>query len=157
MRYPGKNINSYRWAFFFVNFRIRFLLLVNIFLWLSNTSFSQDIAQTPITWKINYLHDQIAQETLSYTCSFKTNGSQDIVWQQRNGQFTSILNVTGLNGSWTNVDSIGSVSYSITSGVESGSIAFERTADGIFAYLTLSQGTAHPLSYKFSVSKITLN
>ena len=135
--------------------RIRLMIALNLILWITITGFSQDIAQTSLTWKVNYLNDQASQQSLPYACSFKTNGSQDILWMQRNGQFTSTLNVSGLNGSWANIDSVGTVSYSITSGTESGSIAFERTIEGIFVYLTLSQSTAQSLSYKFSVSEVT--
>lgn len=137
--------------------RMKLMITIILVQWLTISSFSQDITQTSLTWKVNYLNDQVSQQSLPYACSFKTNGSQDIVWKQRNGLLTSTLNVTGLTGSWTNIDSIGTVSYAITSGIESGSIAFERTAEGAFAYLTLSQGTAQPLRYKFSVSKISLD
>ena len=119
-------------------------------------AFSQDVTQVGLTWKVNSLYDQSTQQSASYTCSFKSNGPQDILWLQRNGQFTTTLNVLGVNGSWANINSIGTVSYSITSGSESGNIVFERTAEGIFIYLTLSQSGGQPLNYKFSVSEVTL-
>ncbi len=155
IQYPEENLNLSRSSFLFIKFRMRFLLAINLIVWFSITGFSQDIAQTPLTWKVNYLNDEASQQSLPYSCSFKTNGLQNIIWKQRNGQFTSTLSVTGLTGSWTTIDAVGTVSYSITSDTESGSIVFERTTEGIFVYLTLSQSTAQSLIYKFSVSEVT--
>jgi hypothetical protein len=130
-------------------------ITVNLILWLTIGGFSQqNIVQTPLTWKINALTDQASNKTPPYACSFKTNGSRDILWMQKNGQFNTTLAVSDFTGSWANIDSIGVIKYSISAGAERGSISFERTIEGIFVYLVLSQGKEKSLKYKFSVLEV---
>ena len=114
----------------------------------------QDIFKEKLIWKVNHLLDQSSQQDFDYKCTFRTEGIQNIFWLQKKDQFSTTLNITGINGSWSNISVIGKVVYSIATGTETGTLIFERTSSGLFMYINLSQGSAPRMDYKFSVSQV---
>lgn len=125
-----------------------------IVLFFSFPSFSQDITQTGLTWKVNSLIDQQSGQSITYSCTFQTNGTNDIGWIQKNGSFTSKLSVTGYTGTWTNIETPGRLIFQIQSEGESGTLEFVKNLDGTFVKLDLSQGNGNRMRYEFIVNEI---
>ena len=120
---------------------------------LAFASQAQDILTTQLIWSVTQLTDLNTSKSASYTCSFKTNGTQQILWVQKNN-YIRTLEVQQTMGTWTNVSRTGQVTYSIAEDSDTGTLTFERTSTGIFITLDLSQGTEPHLRQRFSVDQV---
>lgn len=112
---------------------------------------SQDLAQVR-TWQVNGLTDLTSGNHFAYTCSFQTQGTQDISWTQGGGSMTSVFTVTGRQGTWADVSQPGSVTYSVTLGEKSGTLTFERDAAGV--RITLDLAATNGPRQQFQVTSI---
>lgn len=142
MQLPSRRVFSCS-AFLF------FLVLI-----FSLPTFSQDITQTGLIWKVNSLIDQQSGQSIAYGCTFQTNGTGDISWVQKNQSFTSILSVVGYTGTWANIEIPGRLMFQIQSEGESGTLEFVKNIDGTFIKLDLSQGNTTRMRYDFKVVEV---
>lgn len=117
---------------------------------------AQDISQASLAWKVSSLLDEQSGQSISYSCSFRTNGSNDIVWSQKNGNFTTTLIVLGISGNWPDVTTHGQVTYQVQSGNESGTLEFFKDANGVHVRINLSQGSSSRMRYEFAVEEVKL-
>ncbi len=130
---------------------ILFLLL----LLCSISGYGQDISQTPITWTINHGLDLRSNSNFSYQCTFHTSSSDSLVWSQNAGSFVSTFTVSSRNGTWTDVNSTGSMTYNVVLEGSTGTILFERTASGLFVTMDFPKNDPQGSWIKFQVSSIS--
>lgn len=125
------------------------------FILIASLTYSQNVRMASLTWSVNQLTDLSNSAIANYSCQFKTNGLQNIIWDQSNDETTcKTQNVTG---DWTNVTSPGEITYSVKIDGETGTLKFERTSAGVFITLDLSQENGGRLLHKYSVSQISEN
>lgn len=108
-----------------------------------------------LTWTVDNLTDMKTNVSSSYSCTFKTMGNNDITWVQGGGTFLSTLTVTSVAGTWADIKQAGNVTYAVTLGEKSGSIRFERNADGVS--VTIDFTPAGGLWQKYRVTTIQSN
>jgi hypothetical protein len=114
---------------------------------------AQNVLTTPLTWSVTELNDLNTNKIASYMCSFKTSGTTEILWVQKNN-YTRKLEVQQTTGTWMDVSAEGQVVYSISEDSDTGTLTFERTSSGIYITLDLSQGTQPRLRQKYSVVQV---
>jgi len=131
------------------------LLFVTVTGSFSHHARAQDISQTSLTWTVNQLLDQNNGEKIDYACTFETSRAQEIVWKQKAGAYVSKFLVQRVDGTWNDVFTDGKVIYHVTKGDQTGTLTFERIAQGLVIRLGLSQATGNLLKYQFTVSEVT--
>lgn len=115
-------------------------------------AFGQNIATDTLTWQVIQLHDMNSNAIVNYQCQFKTNGSSTIQWVQ--DDLTSDIAVTAQTGTWTNITNNGKVTYQITVEGNSGTLAFERTAEGVTISIDISQESGGRLKHIYKVEQV---
>jgi hypothetical protein len=98
---------------------------------------AQDIKKDKITWKVNQGNDIAAKKNFNYNCIFKTDGEGTLVWQQKNGTYTTEFSIVSIEGTWIDVTKTGQVIYNLVNEGGDASIVFERTGSGTSATLTI--------------------
>ena len=114
---------------------------------------AQDISTSSLSWTVTQLTDLNTNITAPYTCTFKTGGTAEILWVQKNN-YTRKLEVQHVTGTWTDVSAPGQAVYSIAEDGDTGTVTFERTSSGIYITLNLSQGAQPRLRQKYSVAQV---
>ncbi len=115
---------------------------------------AQDIKKTKLDWTVTGLLDLDTKESANYSCSFTTNGTNDILWKQGGGKLIRTLHVISIDGDWKDIQIEGFVTYYIDEDGEKGTLIFKRSASGTTIVLDLSQSTYARLKQQFSVSRI---
>ena len=116
---------------------------------------AQDIRKTKLDWTVTSLFDLDTKVSVNYSCSFTTNGTNDILWTQSGGKSITTFHVTSISGDWTDVQGAGSAVFSIEAEGEKGTLTFKRFTSGITIVLDLSQSTDARLQQQYSVSRIS--
>lgn len=117
---------------------------------------AQNISTSNLKWKVDSLLDLRSNERFVYNCNFETTGHGSIVWNQ-NGGFISSMTVDSATGSWTNVQTNGSITFSIQYEEEPGTIRFERVGSRCIIRLILGDPGQPTLQHEYIVSLITSN
>jgi len=118
---------------------------------------AQDIRSAHLTWTVDQLLDTQTQDTVTYTCTFATQGSAAVVWSQRNGTYVTTLPVQTLTGEWSNISVPGQVVYTITLEGESGTLTVGRDAAGLFIKLDVISSESWALHHRYFVQTVTQN
>ena len=101
-------------------------------------------AQTPniqtdtLQWNASGFTDNISQETITKSCQFITYGDQKIEWVQKNGTYISTYSINSLSSSWPDLNTNGSLTYSISRNTVTGQLTITRTDQVITIRLNLT-------------------
>jgi hypothetical protein len=134
---------------------MKFICLMIFFLLLTGVVRSQDISLTSLVWQVNRLEDFNANSTMDYQCTFVTEGTTGIEWNQK-GNYNTNLEVVSITGTWLNVEAVGKVTYEITMEGDPGTMIFEKTTGGTYITLEVSQGNSAQMKYRFTVRQVTI-
>jgi len=126
-----------------------------LFLLLASTAFGQDVRSTGLRWTVSGLNDLRSAKSDLYSCVFETNGTRSISWKQKNGLYITTLNITSVEGTWSDFKANGSIIYNITVEGQSGSLTFEKDDSGMKITIDLSQPSGTRLRHRYSVVNIT--
>ena len=116
--------------------------------------YAQDVTSSNLSWSVTQLDNLSTAKSLTYACVFETHRTKDISWKQ-NGGYTMSFDIKKVDGSWPDVNTTGQLAYTISAEGETGTLTFERTPEGIFIKLNISQGSADRLRHRYSVSQVT--
>ncbi len=125
-----------------------------LFLVVSNFVNGQDITVTPLIWQVSKLEDFNANSSMDYQCTFVTDGTTAIEWNQK-ANYNTNLAVVNITGTWVNVVETGKVTYEIRMEGDPGTLIFEKTPVGTFITLDVSQTNAAHIKYRFTVSQVS--
>lgn len=131
----------------------RAVLLSVSLLGFTSHSFAQDARNGKIIWEVSGLQDPTSNVQVPYRCVFETSPST-IRWSQSH-DFQTMIRVVSVSGTWNDVKQPGTIQFSISLDQETGTIEVERTAQGVFITLDISQTAGQRLRQKFTVSKVT--
>ena len=133
------------------------ILILILFFVGTDKLIAQNIATTPLIWTVTQLKDLNTNTETSYQCTFSTHGNQTIIWAQKNGTYNTNIEVQAVSGSWNNVATVGSVTYTITMEGDSGTLQFEKTTSGTYITIDLVQPGSKNLRHRYTVSQVNAN
>lgn len=134
----------------------KILLAVAWLVLLGHVSKCQSFTQSTLTWSADQAVDVERGDTTAMHCTFKTIGSSQFVWSQRNGTINSTYQVTGVEGVWENVGNPGSVTLTVVRNGKTTKVHIERTSEGIFLILEFVS-TNVSSHVKFRITNVDLN
>ena len=115
---------------------------------------SQNIATSKLLWQTNQANDLRSQNLIDYQCAFKTDGSQTIKWFQKNGQSVTTFTILRTQGTWTNINSPGSITYGLSRNTDRGKMIIEKNENGTFITLDFSETSTHAIKQRFRISSV---
>ncbi len=123
------------------------LIVASMSLVFSGTIHAQSFHQSTITWVADRAIDLERTDTVAMKCSFKTVGGAQLIWSQRNGSINSTYQITGVEGTWSNISEQGSVNLTLQRNGKSSKAKVERTNDGVYIMMDFSkpEGSSHLL------------
>lgn len=129
----------------------KYLLAITLLFGILFASRAQDVQLSKLRWSVNGLTDLKSNSESSYSCTFETDGSNAIIWRQK--EDISTLKVLNMNGAWSDVKLNGGVVYNILIDGLSGTLTFKRTSYEFYTVLDLSNGIKH----RYTLSRVELN
>jgi len=115
---------------------------------------TRDISQEKLAWNSDQATEQRSSSAMSYSCSFKTDGRQSVVWIQKNGQRTTTFTVRGTEGSWTDVSQPGSFTWLLTYDGRIGKMTAVKNESDTYIILDFSESGEHAVHQKFRVHSV---
>ncbi|MBL7872613.1 MAG: hypothetical protein JNM78_13435 [Cyclobacteriaceae bacterium] len=115
---------------------------------------AQNISKETIQWNATGFKDLDANEDVSNSCKFITVGAEKIKWVQDNGKVVVEWNVTSTKGSWTNVTTDGTFTYSFSDREAKGELTTAKTESGWVMDLLIVGGTSD-VRLRYTISSIT--
>jgi len=85
--------------------------------------------QATIRWNASGFTDQATNVTVQKPCQFIVYGSSKIEWVQKGGSLVYTFLVTSVSGTWTDVNTNGTLTYQVTLDGTSGSIQVSRSGN----------------------------
>ena len=134
-------------------YSLSFLLLVA----LPAISFAQDIATANLTWTAEEATDLSTGKNIAYRCQIKTDGAQSVKWLQKNGQMITTYTVTGTEGNWSNISSLGSFTYQLSRNGKSCKMIVEKKVTGTFITMDFSKQGEYVSRQRFRIKSVTNN
>ncbi len=113
------------------NLNRTFVCIVLIVLSMPFKGKAQDITKGKYTWKASQVTDGRTSSTKNSYTEFVTNASTSVDWIQKNGELKTTFRVTGIEGSWPNIDNQGTITYILEHENGSCRMSFERSASGL--------------------------
>jgi hypothetical protein len=84
---------------------------------------------------------------------FTLRGSIELEWSQQNGAEKTVYEITGVTGSWTNLNEPGSVEYAVKLGTRTGKIVLYKNGNGtIRIRIETYRGNVNLVPFEFVVS-----
>jgi hypothetical protein len=108
---------------------IQKFILLTFFILVHVISFGQTAnpSSDTIRWNSAGFTDQNTNVLVQKTCQFITYGSSKIDWIQKGGKLTYTFNITGINGTWTDANTDGTITYNVSFEDFSGSLVINRS------------------------------
>ena len=116
---------------------------------------AQDILTTPLKWVVTKITDNQTQELMNFQCTFESQ-SNSIKWIQKNGSYVTSFSINSVQGTWSDVKSIGEVTYSVTLDGQTGTLKFWRDASGAYITINLPQAGMDAIWYTYSISQVAI-
>lgn len=117
---------------------------------------AQDITSATISWAVISTQAVNTGEITETGDRVVSHGANTIEWTDRRGVVKKSFTISEVNGSWTNVQSPGTILYEVQSGEESGTITFQRTMSDILIRILILRGEEVPDIYEMTISTITV-
>jgi hypothetical protein len=100
---------------------------------------AQDIASSNLTWIVDQTTDVGSSTTINYSCEIKTFGSGSVKWIQKKGEKVTNYQVSGTEGTWTNIALNGSFTYLLVRENKTCSMKIEKGPGGTYITFDFSQ------------------
>ncbi|MFZ6011190.1 MAG: hypothetical protein ACOYXT_12660 [Bacteroidota bacterium] len=113
---------------------------------------AQDIKTSSLNWTAGELTDLKTGKTKAYSGVFETSSEQSVVWKQKAA--TTTFQVTGMEGSWTDVKTDGKVIFQVDSEGITGTLTLERSSSGTFVTLDLDLGSGSTMKHRYRIEKV---
>jgi hypothetical protein len=127
-------------------------ILVFVVAFSTATTYGQNIQTSTIAWTCpSTFH--VAPGTFNSEVTNVTSSPTQIVWVDSSNNALYTLAITETIGSWSNVNSNGSIIYKVTSGSDSGIVQFSKTGSDIWIRIHIST-ESEQLIYQLTVSDV---
>jgi hypothetical protein len=134
---------------------IRFLIVFAFTsLFVVTTTLGQNIQQQTIRWYSSSSEILPAGETLSSSCTIESSPANQTITIDQNGR-ESAFSITGHDGTWTDVQSVGSIQYDVSYDTFNGTITFLKDETGITVLVDFSNNPAG-IKRKIFIDRIVL-
>lgn len=121
---------------------------------LTATVHGQNMVSTNLKWEADQTTDMQANVTKLYAGYFKTLSNQSVEWVQKAGQIMATYTVVSVEGTWVDINNIGSVVYVLTRNGKTVHMKFEKTA--VARFVTMIFPTNGNTEIKFRISSVTI-
>jgi hypothetical protein len=125
-----------------------------IFLLLSAGLYAQNVSTQTIRWHVGRAQEINTGRVSEGEDQFVSYGITKIEWQNAQGVVKKTFTINETNGSWTNVQSNGSILYEVNVGEQLGTVKFFRTSSELTIRITLLKGDGDPDLYEFSITSL---
>jgi hypothetical protein len=109
--------------------------------------------QDTLVWQVDQITDILSDTIMSYQASFESYGSQRIEWIQQQSNPT-VFEIESVDGSWTDVESNGTLAYSIHYQNKAGEMSVTRSTNGIVISLRFNAEGIVPMNLQFRVTAV---
>lgn len=109
-------------------------------LFISLAGYSQVQTDT-LQWNASGFTDLITNEAVAAPCHFVSYGTSKVDWIQGGGSFTTPFSITSVTGMWQDINSNGTLTFSIIGDGLSGQLILSKDNAGTKVKLVLSGGT----------------
>lgn len=134
---------------------LRLLSILVIALITPAAGFSQDITKSEYTWKASQVTDGRTSSTKASYTEFVTHGLTSVDWIQKNGELKTTFRITGTEGSWSNINNQGSITYLLEYENRSCKMRFERAASGLSISMDFGSEGAGTTRLTFKVDSVS--
>ncbi len=121
---------------------------------LSLSGHAQDIAQQTISWSVTKMQNMTGGEFSEERATLITYGRNKVELKSSDGSLRWTLDVVEAIGTWTNVNTSGSITYEVKGEGASGTLTFQKDANGAKARLLLVK-EAGPEITEYTLSTFT--
>jgi len=129
------------------------VIILSIFSLLSVGLYAQNITTQTIRWHISRTQDINAGRVSDDPDQIVSYGTTKIEWQDEQGVVKRTFTISETNGSWTNVQSNGSILYEVSEEERLGTIRIFRTSSELTIRITLIKGSdVDPNFYEMSIA-----
>jgi hypothetical protein len=119
--------------------------------------YAQNITTQTIRWHINQTQEVNAGKISEDPDQIVSYGTTKIEWKNSQGIIKKTFTISETNGSWTNVQSIGSILYEVNAGEQLGTVRISRTSSELTIRITLIKGDdVDPDFYEMSVTDLEI-
>jgi hypothetical protein len=123
----------------------------------SLSGYAQNITTDTLFWEVDEYTDLQTKKNTVYQGTFKTVGTQWVLWMQKNGQRISSYTVQSTSGSWATLADNGSFTYFLQRNGNACTLTLEKNNTDIVALLAYPQQGASPFTIRFHVKSVHLN
>ena len=117
--------------------------------------YAQNITTQTIRWHVGKTQEVNAGRVSEDPDQIVSYGTTKIEWQNASGLVKKTFVISETNGSWTNVQSNGSILYEVNVGERLGTVRFFRTPSELTIRITLLKGDdTDPDLYEFSITSL---
>lgn len=116
--------------------------------------YAQDIKQARLTWTAAQVTDIQASSSKAMECDFITDGLLSVTWKQKQGALSTAFHVVSTEGTWDNISSIGSFSYTLENNGRVCRMKLERNASGVFVLIDFLKDGQSVSSLRFTIDTI---
>lgn len=115
------------------------------------------MAQNPLSskviWSCSQFTDLVSNESVTSSCQFVSDGDKSVQWIQKGGSLVYDFEIIQFEGSWSDVESLGSINYKVKLGSSAGSINFSRKGSSLIVLMQL-EGESGKIYNEYLVSKV---
>ena len=115
------------------------------------------ILEQTITWSVDSLKDVANNQTMLFSCQFKSMTTEKISWIQQNGNYTIDFVINAVSGNWADVAGDGSLEYSVTHNDKSGTIRIESVSGKKTIAFNFPEAGVNSMPYIFEIVTFTQN
>lgn len=117
-------------------------------------SFAQDISTSTLTWEAVESTDLEKSTTLAMKCSFRTESNSSVEWIQKKGQLRNVFVVTSVEGTWNDISSVGTITYTLSRNGKSYKMKLEKDDSGTFITMDFSKDGEYQSRYRFRITSV---
>lgn len=134
-----------------------FKLTIALLLAASLQSTAQNIMNDTLVWESNQVKDKSSGSQFELSSQFKTYGSKKIEWLQKANTVKKVFEVSSIEGSWTEINSNGEVSFLILTENLKGRITFKRSMGNPTVEFSFIRNGAETMPFEFSINSVHPN
>ncbi|HBK87551.1 MAG TPA: hypothetical protein PKM91_14135 [Cyclobacteriaceae bacterium] len=131
---------------------MKFLTIVFLYLSALGTPLFGQSGRENLTWSASKIVDEKNNRLIDNSYVFNTSVTRVTMIQKNN--YTLSFDVTGVDGSWTDVATPGKIAFAISDGDDTGTLTIQRSTKEITIVLDFSQGASGRLVRKFIINSV---
>lgn len=112
---------------------------------------AQSITSDAIKWSSEEFLEESKNVYISHESYFLSYGSDSVVWYQA-GDFRQTVKVTGIEGSWADLNTNGSITYNVLYHDKTGTLKFQRDGDWISIRMQIAGLPGNPAAKLFTIT-----